>query len=909
MSPAYRCACIDPYPIFFSIITHLQSTRDKARLLAALLANCSSSKSARSTSLPLTLHQGRVAVSRRQGVKLRRHRLLSHRTENHPENRKPTGQTDLSPPLLTERGFAHPRRSSPPRSLRHPMLLPDVPGNISLEEWSVNACYIEDIVYPSQRNRSYQTSSCVSAAAGSSPARRGSDSSLHLSSTSSSDETSFTFDTTSPRRRAAALGSQESKKVRILFKKNENTDLSVYVRGQQFFCHKAVLSVYSEFFDGIIKGKRTISEMDLKGVSPNAFRDILDYMYTGKLKITCQNVGKLYVTASILKISKVKKKCAKILTKSPYDPKHAICVYVTARKYGLGPVCQRVLTLLHNRLEETITCKPFLDLDVEQVCQVLSGDPVGARGEMVIFLAALHWLNHNYLAYEAHVLQVLQCVRFVAMSMEELISCLHPPVLPGIMEIHEVRAYIQKAICYKVAADYNQANLFSDIQTKPRHFLLDGPVELWVSFSHCPYYMHVSLVIQIWCDFLVQDMSIFDRKATKCSRYPTYRNDSARKVFQLEPLTPSFNLLNTTDPLAEYLLSNLHCSPNISEERELANVKGSVFDGQSPVLLAVGGFDPNRPNEVPIGTKILRYHIQWDAWEFFDSFPMSRHHHSVVLHQDKLYIIGGYDGYETARGTLVPTAMCFMFDLGLRGWKPLASMAHARVYHSATILGDAIYVVGGKDHNGRAMSSIEKFCPNGNKQWQELSVLLCRPRMAAASAQHRGLLYIVGGLVESAGTLIVLADVDCLDPRTNELSFHVSHLPSPRCFLSLLAVDDQLFALGGCWVSEEGEGLKSSADVFVYGEDERWEHAATLDEPRHDFAAAAIGRSMFLVGGLTSIDRSACSDVWCYTAANSRVVQQPPRAPLRSPLCGVGLVTIPRLHRGNRDQNFNFHFP
>ncbi|CAN8012094.1 unnamed protein product, partial [Ixodes pacificus] len=187
-------------------------------------------------------------------------------------------------------------------------------------------------------------------------------------------------------------------------------------------------------------------QLELQGVSSEAFRVLLDYMYSGRLHISCQNVGKLYVTASILRVPRVKHKCAKILTKSPYDPKHAVYVYVTARKYGLQSVGKRALRLLQHRLEETVTCKPFLDLDLPQVCELLSGNSVGARGEMVIFLAALHWLNHNYLEHEEQVLRVLQCVRFSTMSIEELLRCLHPPLLPGIMEAPEVLAHIHAAI-------------------------------------------------------------------------------------------------------------------------------------------------------------------------------------------------------------------------------------------------------------------------------------------------------------------------------------------------------------------------------------------------------------------------------------------------------------------------------
>ncbi|XP_037567864.2 uncharacterized protein LOC119448713 [Dermacentor silvarum] len=370
-------------------------------------------------------------------------------------------------------------QTSAHRKAQGSMVLPDIPEKISLEDWSVKACCIEDIVYPSSQNWSYLTNSAITTFTDQASRAGGSSSSLFDSSLTDSSST-LSVDTEWGGQPGESRRSQrrEAKAAGLRCRRNENPDIVVLLGATRFPCHRSLLSVHSRYFQeilaanpqtqkescanksfprrldpfhtasGVVLGhqRRLSMQLELQGVSGDAFHALLDYMYSGKLHLTCQNIGKLYVTASILKIARVKKKCARILTKSPYDPKHAVYVYVTARKYGLASVCKRALKLLHHRLEETVTCKPFLDLDVNQVCEVLSGNTVGARGEMVMFLAALHWLNHNYLENEPYVLKVMQCVRFGTMSIEELLCCLHPPLLPGIMEVHEVRAHILAAL-------------------------------------------------------------------------------------------------------------------------------------------------------------------------------------------------------------------------------------------------------------------------------------------------------------------------------------------------------------------------------------------------------------------------------------------------------------------------------
>ncbi|KAG0428382.1 hypothetical protein HPB47_024632 [Ixodes persulcatus] len=188
----------------------------------------------------------------------------------------------------------------------------------------------------------------------------------------------------------------------------------------------------------------------------------------------------------------------------------------------------------------------------------------------------------------------------------------------------------------------------------------------------------------------------------------------------------------------------------------------------------------------------------------------------------------------------------------------------------------------------------------GDKHWQELPARLCRPRMAAGLALHRGRLWLAGGLSEASAGLVVISDVDCFDPRTHEFSFHVSFLPSPRCFFSLTVVGDRLFALGGC--SANGTELQSLAEVWACQE-QSWDKRGPLPRPCHDAAAVAVGRSVFLVGGLTSSTKSGLRSVCRYRATANAA--QPGLTFLETPICGTTLLALPPLASAQVDENMN----
>ncbi|XP_049522426.1 beta-scruin-like [Dermacentor silvarum] len=362
-----------------------------------------------------------------------------------------------------------------------------------------------------------------------------------------------------------------------------------------------------------------------------------------------------------------------------------------------------------------------------------------------------------------------------------------------------------------------------------------------------------------------------------------------------------------SDPLADYLLRNRAEIPLSAwsddpyEGLSACTSGGHARDPRSPVLLVVGGFDPEAPGDTAVGTKILRYHIEKNVWEKLESFPMPRHHHCAVLHRDKLYITG-FNWQEATtttrphRSNLEPTCMCFSYDLTKKQWQPLPNMARSRAYHAAACFDGTLFVVGGRSSNGEILSSVEALCLEERRQWQELPCRLCRPRMAAGSTQMDGRLWLAGGLTDSRAGLVVISDVDCFDLSSCEFYFHVSFLPTPRCFFSLVAVDNKLFALGGCSVRDNE--LDSLGDVWSCL-DHCWERRGTFDQGYHDVGTVAYGDSVYMVGGLSSDTKSGIRAVSCYRTALNAFT--PSLAPLPRALCGAAVVVLPPMDLGVAD--------
>ena len=94
------------------------------------------------------------------------------------------------------------------------------------------------------------------------------------------------------------------------------------------------------------------------------------------------------------------------------------------------------------------------------------------------------------------------------------------------------------------------------------------------------------------------------------------------------------------------------------------------------------------------------------------------------------------------------------FDPNRNQWEVLPPMNSDRYFSAAAALGGRLYICGGADADGYALSSAERFDPELN-QWEALALMGSAQRSSVRAAVG-GRLYMCGGL-----------QVECFDPAGN----------------------------------------------------------------------------------------------------------------------------------------------
>ena len=213
----------------------------------------------------------------------------------------------------------------------------------------------------------------------------------------------------------------------------------------------------------------------------------------------------------------------------------------------------------------------------------------------------------------------------------------------------------------------------------------------------------------------------------------------------------------------------------------------------------------------------------------------------MVAHDELLYVLGG----ETTGGTAVADAA--VYNMTTNEWSPIAPMPIPLANLSAAALGDRIYVAGGSTNgNGGAaepqVTDVLLAYSPATDQWTELPPLPVTIAGAALAADDSAL-YLVGGWDGREMRDDIWQATFATDPDQPGWE-RIGHLLQARAFLGAVAVDGELFVVGGY----DGERELDLAEAFTPGTG-TLRQLPPLGISRGGLALVHDGLTLFALGG------------------------------------------------------------
>ncbi|XP_076340780.1 uncharacterized protein LOC143241108 [Tachypleus tridentatus] len=396
--------------------------------------------------------------------------------------------------------------------------------------------------------------------------------------------------------------------------------------------------------------------------------------------------------------------------------------------------------------------------------------------------------------------------------------------------------------------------------------------------------------------------------------------DRYKEYFRLVPqMDQNLRLLSSLEQERKSTKSSI-----LKEVNYLPTFAGSlkkskhIQDRSFPVIVVLGGIDPQNPNSIATGQTVLRYHPFKDRWEFCGMIPEPRNYHAAVFLNNAIYVSGGYDPERIKYGEMVSCNKMWAFDIYSKHWEKKANMMAARACHGMIAIHQKLYVVGGRGGDGRLLSSLEEYDPTDDAWRPERPMLF--PRMGMMVVTYKKMIWVCGGIVEccpNANRASLISNVACYDPLTDQW-FNKQSLPEPRAFASAIIVDNEMWLCGGCIAATSaGNYFVSSPSINVYdNEKDEWFEYDVLDVPRHAGAGVNLDSCLFFIGGMSSQTWGALArnELYIYEDALTLADDEDSRddddeilvpAPLPIPLTGLVAVVVPAVHPAMSKSSFS----
>lgn len=269
-----------------------------------------------------------------------------------------------------------------------------------------------------------------------------------------------------------------------------------------------------------------------------------------------------------------------------------------------------------------------------------------------------------------------------------------------------------------------------------------------------------------------------------------------------------------------------------------APTEGMAVSGVGDIIVGAYGFTPGGDTNLT-----RRYDISTDTWSLGAAAPApvrSELAYGDTSHGGNVYAIGG-------RPTAVVGNHLNRYNVASNTWTSLAAMPTSRAAAAVAVVGNALYVMGGRTSNapcsGGYLSVVERYDIDTDT-WSALAPLPS-PRSdftAAAVGNNGGKIYVFGGCNAVSPQL---PDVDVYDVQTNAWSTAPANMPLARAVHMAGQKGNNVYVFGGRSAPFVVSGVNQVYNVVK----DTWGLDTPMGVPRGETGSYSHGGMIYVPGG------------------------------------------------------------
>ena len=534
------------------------------------------------------------------------------------------------------------------------------------------------------------------------------------------------------------------------------SDCTLSISGVDFSVHRCFLAACSPYFKALFTSEmieKSSSLVKIGGVSPQTFRLVLDFIYSGRISLDAGNVTEVYPAAKLFQLDLLEKVCSDYFI-NQLCTSNCVGIWKYARTYNASFLEKSAWGYLTAHFTELIKCEEFLNLEAHDLCTLLSSDELEVSGEMDSYAATLAWLNHDFNSRKNSVLSLITCIRFPLLPLSSLNSLLSTDVIitsdtrlkDALIQARNAQRLRSTKSRQKSTPAFHKTSL-TPRKSRRKLSVVGGYSGKYV--KNCESYEDVS---KSWQDNEIDLSPCEHIHWVGVIGYRIYAV-GGNSLVNINLIFSKFtaqasNLLQTSALSKEW-----ECEatlPSDCSSMQFCTMNECIYGCGEMVL---------EGNPV---YGLVCYDTGTGSFDYLTTLPSPRVSMFFLAHNGILYLLGGLNPNTGAALTLFEG-----YDPNTDTWESLPSMNVGRYHFGAAALDRQIYAFGGigddEQEINTQMKTVESYSLDSSEWSNETSLPIAKAAMASCS--WRGEIYSIGG--ETADE-VHTADVFTYSPADQE---------------------------------------------------------------------------------------------------------------------------------------------
>uniref|UniRef100_A0A0K0ECG8 BTB domain-containing protein n=1 Tax=Strongyloides stercoralis TaxID=6248 RepID=A0A0K0ECG8_STRER len=511
-----------------------------------------------------------------------------------------------------------------------------------------------------------------------------------------------------------------------------------------FSVHRIVICGLSEFFKAMLTNNMVsnfnTNSISLSYICPETMEAIINFAYTGRIKISERNVEDVASAASYLQIPILLDHCVNYMTRR-IKYTNAVKIYKFIKSIR-GDTDRGSMRYIEKHFLQLSRTTDFLQLDYDEFYEILKSDHLLVDSELQVLEVILSWISYDIPNRLQYISKLYKTIRLGLVSIEMINDKfkIHP-IIPGAL-----KKFLSVEEANNIFEMFRKAeHQFMDYANRSRHCQDVSPIIYAIGEINKDRNNISGVGSVIEC---------YDKDSDKW-----FRNDSTilqRKLFAVVYDGNSIVVLGGNDgsnklkSVSKYDRFTLDWKNLPSMLSRRSALSAATINS---VIYAIGGYD---------GSSFLNsmefFNPQTLKWHQGPSMTMQRSGAAVVVYQDLIIVIGGRCGQTVHNSIEIFCTRRFQ-------WKLLTNALQVpRFGHTATIYNKQIFIFGGNNGN-ETLKSCECFFIDHERSYEFPS--LQYPRANASSHLVNNSLYVFGGYNDERK----LGSTEIFSFKTNQWNF------------------------------------------------------------------------------------------------------------------------------------------